>query len=985
MLACVDLVGGETYCIVVDGYFGDSGTYTLDITECTPCDVVCQIGDVMEVAETVPTTPAEGDTFSGNDPDGGCNNPSGVVPGVVTYQDIDCGDVICGRSFTYQSSVGDYRDTDWLRFNLAVPSDVSWTVSAEFPLVIFILDGACSFIVYASNSTGIECTEITATALCLAPGDYVAWVGPGVFTGVPESDWRGTLTCTPCVLPTGRCCYGPVDDPICEEDMYLTDCNNLGGTWIEGATCASDPCPVCDVVCEVGDVLEVAEDFPTTEAEGDTFSGADPDGGCNNPSGVVPGVVTYQDIDCGDVICGRCFTYTITGGGQYRDTDWLRFTLASDAFVTWSVAAEFPLQIFILDGSCSFIVYASNSTFGCEDEIQAVTACLTPGDYVAWVGPAVFAGVPENSEWRGTLTCSPCIGRCCYGEDPQNPLCQDGISPTDCANLGGTFALGLNCIDNPCPIPPVNDLCDDAIEVAVPSNTIGSTILATSDDAYATILTCGTTYNTGTPGVWYWLQGTGNTVTVSTCNPNGNYDSKLHAMCRGCEEAVCIAGNDDDFNCTEPFLLSTISFCTQADCEYLILVHGFFGSAGDFELVVTDDGIPCEAPILCCATPAPCDPVADLNVYLTAPNDAAVLRWTAPQAGDYSVYSTTTPNTPNYPDAGWSFEATVNSAGGATSWTAPAGFVNYKRFTVVAECEGIVGRCCYGEEQCEMLTEDECNNLAGDWDQWSTCDTPCPGVGENCENPIIIPSGSLPTTVNGDLTGTINDYESLCGSTGGVDRAYQYTPIVTELVTLSLCGGATFDTELTVLENGIEIACIDDYCGLQSQLDCIPFVAGNVYCIYVEAYSSFTVPGPYTLNLTICEPPTCTGEFTIGALPYTNTSNTCGQVNDTDEICPYGGSLSEDESYVYTPASTETVTISVCTNGGDTFYDSKIYVYDSNFALVACNDDACTAPNYSSFASRLDNVPLTGGETYCIVMDGYGSDCGAYTISVQTP
>jgi hypothetical protein len=66
-------------------------------------------------------------------------------------------------------------------------------------------------------------------------------------------------------------------------------------------------------------------------------------------------------------------------------------------------------------------------------------------------------------------------------------------------------------------------------------------------------------------------------------------------------------------------------------------------------------------------------------------------------------------------------------------------------------------------------------------------------------------------------------------------------------VTISLCG-SSFDTTLAVFDScgGIELACNDDYCALQSQLT-IDLTAGQTYLIRVAGYNGQT--GGYTLTL----------------------------------------------------------------------------------------------------------------------------------------
>ncbi|MGD8441832.1 MAG: hypothetical protein PVG53_14970, partial [Holophagae bacterium] len=128
---------------------------------------------------------------------------------------------------------------------------------------------------------------------------------------------------------------------------------------------------------------------------------------------------------------------------------------------------------------------------------------------------------------------------------------------------------------------------------------------------------------------------------------------------------------------------------------------------------------------------------------------------------------------------------------------------------------------------------------------------------------------------------------------------------------------------------------------------------------------------------------TCASATVIGSLPFTADGTTVGYTDDYEEVCPYS-STSPDVVYSFTPATDMAIDISLCT--GTTNYDTKLFVYEGSCpgaGFVACNDDSCSAPLYpSTFISSLENVALTAGQTYYIVVDGYGGDSGPYTIDV---
>ncbi len=123
--------------------------------------------------------------------------------------------------------------------------------------------------------------------------------------------------------------------------------------------------------------------------------------------------------------------------------------------------------------------------------------------------------------------------------------------------------------------------------------------------------------------------------------------------------------------------------------------------------------------------------------------------------------------------------------------------------------------------------------------------------------------------------------------------------------------------------------------------------------------------------------------WTIAALPFTDANTTCGFSDDYDEVCPYYGSTSPDVVYAYEPPYDMCVSISLC----NSYYDTKVFVYEDELtpgSPYVCNDDNydCVDPpvNYTSW---IDEVALSAGHTYYIVVDGYGGECGDYVLEVE--
>jgi hypothetical protein len=118
----------------------------------------------------------------------------------------------------------------------------------------------------------------------------------------------------------------------------------------------------------------------------------------------------------------------------------------------------------------------------------------------------------------------------------------------------------------------------------------------------------------------------------------------------------------------------------------------------------------------------------------------------------------------------------------------------------------------------------------------------------------------------------------------------------------------------------------------------------------------------------------------IEELPYDTTGTTAGYTDDYDEMCPYGSTLAPDVVYKWTADFSGPIDIVLC----ESSYDTKVYVYENEYNpgwYYACNDDAdCPGPLYRSW---IKYMPVTEGNIYYIVVDGYGADFGDYLFSMH--
>ncbi len=130
-------------------------------------------------------------------------------------------------------------------------------------------------------------------------------------------------------------------------------------------------------------------------------------------------------------------------------------------------------------------------------------------------------------------------------------------------------------------LSPSSDACEDAIELALPAQTGGSTRGATLDEGFPA---CGQGTEVIAPGVWYRVVGTGGWLQADTCT-EANFNTKINVYEAGCDEPVCVVGNNN--SCGD---LSAVTWESVGGQDYWILVHGTLESMGEFQLSVFDTG-----------------------------------------------------------------------------------------------------------------------------------------------------------------------------------------------------------------------------------------------------------------------------------------------------------------------------------------------------------------------------------------------------------
>ena len=136
--------------------------------------------------------------------------------------------------------------------------------------------------------------------------------------------------------------------------------------------------------------------------------------------------------------------------------------------------------------------------------------------------------------------------------------------------------------------------------------------------------------------------------------------------------------------------------------------------------------------------------------------------------------------------------------------------------------------------------------------------------GESWGDAVAI--GDLPFSDSGATCDNVWNVDFSCGYTAGLspDVFYSYTACLDGVINVSLCGSG-YDTELAIFDaNHNELFCNDDFCSLQSEIDGIPVVNGQVYYIVVSGF--YGSCGSYVMSVTGPACPTPAEQTTWGEI-----------------------------------------------------------------------------------------------------------------------
>ncbi|MFN0031840.1 MAG: hypothetical protein ACKVOR_06755 [Flavobacteriales bacterium] len=174
--------------------------------------------------------------------------------------------------------------------------------------------------------------------------------------------------------------------------------------------------------------------------------------------------------------------------------------------------------------------------------------------------------------------------------------------------------------------------------------------------------------------------------------------------------------------------------------------------------------------------------------------------------------------------------------------------------------------------------------------------------------------------------------------------------------------------------------------------DTIPYINSTLAIVPLNAEYSFgmaTHPSGeyvYTVNMnsstmsvigfeneeSVLPGETCSNPIVLAALTDCIESSTACYTDHYNEACQFTEIGAADKVYSYTPNNSITGTFDMCTSS----FDTKVYVYEdacgayNSGTAIYCNDDYCGVNGWRSY---IEEVTLSEGHTYYIVVDGFGS------------
>jgi hypothetical protein len=430
------------------------------------------------------------------------------------------------------------------------------------------------------------------------------------------------------------------------------------------------------------------------------------------------------------------------------------------------------------------------------------------------------------------------------------------------------------------------------------------------------------------------------------------YDTVLYVLdgvCTGTE----LACDDDGLGGGD----SVVSVDLAQDQEVTVVVDGFGLFGDDFEVHVGSGQLACPRDDLGSTVP---NTIIDSSILAEDEFDASCANgtsgdfaytFTAPSAGSYifdtlgSDYNTVIGIFDGMCDTGGTELACNDNAGtGVTASVAQVTLNNNQTITVVVEGS-------YGASGDLQLNVGELSGTCPDQD---------------------LGTGGLPVNQTGSTAAAENTTLGDCGGYTSPDETFLWTAPAAGTYIFDT-DGSNFDTVLYVSDapsndcSGNELACNNDVGGGEtwSQV-ALDLTANQTVAVTVDGAGD---SGNYELNITQLQ---CPGPELTGALPLTQSGTTAGLINALSGSC--GGGSAPETTFLFTAPADAMYTF-------DTFgssYDTVLYLLDG----ATCQDDTLVCDDDENGLQSQVQTMLTMGQQVVVVVDGFSSNSGAFTLNV---
>lgn len=679
-------------------------------------------------------------------------------------------------------------------------------------------------------------------------------------------------------------------------------------------------------------------------------------------------------------------------------------------------------------GSCAADLTVSSTlysntgltTCGAGDDYSSADACgssyLNGDDYVIEYTPTtsecVQFSLTNTGTWVGIFLTDDCMdagGATCLTNGTSsggNPSMNYSVT------AGTTYYITISTFPAPqctafdidisaCPPAPANDDCGAATPLTVnPDNLCGTTTAGTIQNATTSAQAngCG---GTADDDVWYSFVATSTVHDISLLNVSGSTTDLYHSVYSGTCGSLGAA-----LVCSDPNL-STIGGLTIGN-TYYVRVYSWTSTTGQTTTFDVCIGTP---------PPPPANDECSGAVALTVNPDNLCGSTTAGtiQSASTSAQANGCGGTAN-DDVWYSFVATstahdislLNVSGSTTDLyhSVYSGTCGSLGAALVCSDPNIssIGGLTIGNTYYVRVYS--WTSTTGQTSTFDICigTPPPPPANDECSGAITVPvsaSGCTPTT-GSVYSATTSPQANGCFGTANDDVWYSFTATTTDVqIDLTNISGSTTDLYHSVYAGtcgalGAELVCSDPN---SSQVNSL--TVGNVYFIRVYSYTS-TAGQTTSFDLCVSEIGPCgvtsatedycpyaavltqgPGSWSSSTYPY-YTQDLPGNINSV-----FCGSIENNSWYEFVATSTSAVfdftSVGNCTGSN---WGVQAEVYDVTYDASGCCTNFNSVSNcYNPGTATPGTVTATGltiGNTYILMVDGWGGDNCDFTVSNWT-